>query len=195
MGNPAADPLVVFANREPYIHMHSADGVEVLRPDAFCSVAAVGGGHLLDEFIAQVRFGGALLGFGPGLPDGVLDPLAIAEQQAYPDAAPRPTADSLFSICWTSGTEGTVKGVPKTHNNWLSSASAIAALAAVAPGDPILHAAPMSHGSGLYIMAHFMQRGVNVVPESAGFEAEEIFALLRAWPRGRNAGSLITTSV
>ena len=32
MGNPAADPLVVFANREPYIHMHSADGVEVLRP-------------------------------------------------------------------------------------------------------------------------------------------------------------------
>ena len=45
------------------------------------------------------------------------------------------------------------------------------------PGDPILHAAPMSHGSGLYIMAHVMRRGVNVVPESGGFEPEEIFQL------------------
>jgi long-chain acyl-CoA synthetase len=51
-----------------------------------------------------------------------------------------------------------------------------------APGDAILHAAPMSHGSGLYMMAHVMRRGVNVVPESGGFDAEEIFALLRAWP-------------
>ena len=54
---------------------------------------------------------------------------------------------------------------------------------ATAPGDPILHAAPMSHGSGLYIMAHVMRRGVNVVPESGGFEPEEIFALFGAWPR------------
>ena len=51
------------------------------------------------------------------------------------------------------------------------------------PGDPILHAAPMSHGSGLYIMAHVLQRGVNVVPESSGFDPKEIFELLRAWPR------------
>ena len=32
-------------------------------------------------------------------------------------------------------------------------------------------------------MAHVMRRGVNVVPESGGFEPEEIFALFRAWPR------------
>jgi acyl-CoA synthetase (AMP-forming)/AMP-acid ligase II len=35
----------------------------------------------------------------------------------------------------------------------------------------------MSHGSGLYIMAHVMRRGINVVPESGGFDPEEIFAL------------------
>jgi long-chain acyl-CoA synthetase len=52
-----------------------------------------------------------------------------------------------------------------------------------ATGDPILHAAPMSHGSGLYIMPHVMRRGVNVVPESGGFEPEEIFQLFGAWPR------------
>ncbi len=54
---------------------------------------------------------------------------------------------------------------------------------AVAPGDAILHAAPMSHGSGLYIMAHVMRLGVNVVPESGAFEPDEIFRLLGAWPR------------
>ena len=41
----------------------------------------------------------------------------------------------------------------------------------------------MSHGSGLYIMPHVMGGGVQVMPESGGFEPEEIFALLRAWPR------------
>ena len=40
------------------------------------------------------------------------------------------------------------------------------------PGDPLLHAAPMSHGSGLYMMAYIMRRGVNVVPESGGFEPQ-----------------------
>jgi len=28
-----------------------------------------------------------------------------------------------------------------------------------------------------------MGRGVNVVPESGGFEPEEVFSLFRAWPR------------
>jgi long-chain acyl-CoA synthetase len=41
----------------------------------------------------------------------------------------------------------------------------------------------MSHGSGLYIMAHVARLGVQVVPESGGFEPEEIFALFNAWSR------------
>jgi long-chain acyl-CoA synthetase len=41
----------------------------------------------------------------------------------------------------------------------------------------------MSHGSGLYIMAHVLRRGVNVVPESGGFEPDEIFAAFRHWRR------------
>jgi long-chain acyl-CoA synthetase len=32
-------------------------------------------------------------------------------------------------------------------------------------------------------MAHVMRRGVNVVPESGAFNPDEIFALIRAWPR------------
>jgi long-chain acyl-CoA synthetase len=53
----------------------------------------------------------------------------------------------------------------------------------VTPGDAILHSAPMSHGSGLYIMAHVARLGVQVIPESGGFEPQEIIALFNAWPR------------
>ena len=43
----------------------------------------------------------------------------------------------------------------------------------VAPGDPILHAAPMSHGSGLYMMAHVARMGINVQLEEASVTGEE----------------------
>ncbi|MBM3530450.1 MAG: long-chain fatty acid--CoA ligase [Alphaproteobacteria bacterium] len=94
------------------------------------------------------------------------------------------SGDDLAWLFYTSGTTGRPKGAMLTHKVLAAASSAYASeVDTVAPGDPVLHAAPMSHGSGLYIMAHVMNRGVNVVPESGGFEPEEIFALLRAWPR------------
>jgi long-chain acyl-CoA synthetase len=49
----------------------------------------------------------------------------------------------------------------------------------------LLHAAPMSHGSGLYIMVPMSPcaGGVQVVPESGGFDPEEVFRLVRHHPR------------
>jgi long-chain acyl-CoA synthetase len=38
----------------------------------------------------------------------------------------------------------------------------------------------MSHGSGLYILPHIANGACHVVPESGGFDPDEIFALLRA---------------
>jgi long-chain acyl-CoA synthetase len=97
--------------------------------------------------------------------------------------APR-APDDLAWLFYTSGTTGRPKGAMLTHKVLTAASDAYAEeVDTLAPGDAILHAAPMSHGSGLYIMAHVMRRGVNVVPESGAFEPEEIFALLRAWPR------------
>jgi long-chain acyl-CoA synthetase len=96
---------------------------------------------------------------------------------------PREAGD-LAWLFYTSGTTGRPKGAMLTHGVLAAASDAYAAeVDRLSPGDPILHAAPMSHGSGLYIMAHVAHRGVNVVPESGGFEPEEIFALIRAWPR------------
>ncbi len=92
--------------------------------------------------------------------------------------------DDLAWLFYTSGTTGRPKGAMLTHKVLAAASAAYAAeVDTVSPGDPILHAAPMSHGSGLYMMAYVMNRGVNVVPESGGFEPEEIFTLFHAWPR------------
>jgi long-chain acyl-CoA synthetase len=100
-----------------------------------------------------------------------------------PALVPRAGGD-LAWLFYTSGTTGRPKGAILTHYNL-----AMASLAygrevdPVKPGDAIRHAAPMSHGSGLYIMQHIARLGVQVVPESGGFEPEEIAALFNAWPR------------
>src|SRR5688572_18657799 len=75
--------------------------------------------------------------------------------------------DDLAWLFYTSGTTGRRKGAMLTHRVLAAASATYAAeVDSVSPGDPILHAAPMSHGSGLYIMAHVMRRGINVVPES-----------------------------
>ena len=51
-------------------------------------------------------------------------------------------------------------------------------------GDSLLHTAPMSHGSGLYILPHVCRGAINVVPASGGFDPAEILELAERWPGG-----------
>lgn len=91
-------------------------------------------------------------------------------------------ATDLAWLFYTSGTTGRPKGAMLSHGNLAAMSQAYALeVDPIALGDPILHAAPMSHGSGLYIMAHVMRGGVNVVPESGGFEPSEIAATMNHW--------------
>ena len=90
------------------------------------------------------------------------------------DAAP----DELAWLFYTSGTTGRPKGVMLTHHNLFAATLCyFADVDSIAPGDSIVHAAPMSHGSGMYGLPHVLRAAHQVMPESGSFEPDEIFRL------------------
>lgn len=72
---------------------------------------------------------------------------------ASPDGAPgvpyeAHPADPV-TICWTSGTEATPKGVPRCHYDWLAVASTCAAAPGLTEDDVILNPFPMVNMAGI----------------------------------------------
>ena len=52
-------------------------------------------------------------------------------------------ANRIVTVCWTSGTTGTPKGVPRSHNMWLATARSTAEAAQYQPGERLLNPFPL----------------------------------------------------
>ncbi|MBR9653380.1 class I adenylate-forming enzyme family protein [Thalassovita aquimarina] len=137
---------------------------------------------------------GARLGFSsPGLTEAlqqaeagaeIVDISSVPYQEIFqtePIAAPVPRdPGDLAWLFYTSGTTGRPKGVIITHRMLTTvSLSYFADVDQVRAEDAILYAAPMSHGAGLYNMAHVLVGARHVCTPSGGFEEAEIFDLSR----------------
>lgn len=95
---------------------------------------------------------------------------------------PRGT-DDLAWLFYTSGTTGRPKGVMLSHGNLLYATQCfLSDVHAVPPGEVLLHAAPQSHGSGLYNFAYVARAGLNVVPISRGFDEDEVLNMAQQYP-------------
>ena len=73
------------------------------------------------------------------------------------DAGPSPQqcercpsdANRVVSICWTSGTTGTPKGVPRSHNMWLATGRSAMAAGNYVPEDVLLNPFPLVNMAAL----------------------------------------------
>jgi acyl-CoA synthetase (AMP-forming)/AMP-acid ligase II len=102
---------------------------------------------------------------------------------APPAAAPSTDPSALAWLFYTSGTTGRSKGAMLSHRTL--TAMTVAHLADIDSPDEncsLLHAAPMSHGSGLYIAPYVLRGARQVVSASGSFDPDEFLDLCDVHP-------------
>ena len=121
--------------------------VNETNPKAFISIASFNGKAHAKELISS--FTNGEIKFSLGEAEHFIDlnssepgSETMKSQQAYAQDNPI-SANDIFTICWTSGTTGTPKGVPRSHNLWLPMAKAAAFVSNTEEGDALLNPFPM----------------------------------------------------
>ena len=122
---------------------------QLVEPAAFISLSNFKGTNLAREHGAVFSDTSKIFCFGHQPPEGSI-PLALntgkpagnSEYQTYVEGL-NLDANDIFTICWTSGTTGQPKGVPRSHNMWIASATASMECAELQDNELILNPFPM----------------------------------------------------
>lgn len=129
--------------------------LKLLRPRAFVTCSNLKGfdaaqlaercrGELgYDVLVWGERVDGSHVSLDPArAEEGPSGAFAAADLEAHLRLAPV-SADDVATICWTSGTEGVPKGVPRSHNHWIAIGHGTHDAIGVHPGEVLLNPFPL----------------------------------------------------
>ena len=115
------------------------------------------------------------------LPAGLACEIVAIEDFAFPTPLEAPTAcadvdpDDSAWIFYTSGTTGKPKGATLSHRNLIAATvNCLADVFAFEAADLVLHVAPLSHGSGLYMIPALARGAENIIYDRTGFRPDEV---------------------
>jgi acyl-CoA synthetase (AMP-forming)/AMP-acid ligase II len=130
------------------------------------------------QHVAQLR---------EALPDSTAPNFVIVEEFGLlssdgelPPPAEVPPGEPAW-IFYTSGTTGKPKGAILTHRNL--AAATVNCLADVfdfRSTDRVLHVAPLSHGSGLYLIPSLVRGAENIISDRPNFQPDEVLDIVAA---------------
>ncbi|HMJ94480.1 MAG TPA: AMP-binding protein [Thermoleophilaceae bacterium] len=189
--NPGDSVAIVSANHPAYLEALFAiwwAGLVAVPVNSKLHAAEIG--WILDHAGARAAFVSRDLeptvgGLEPPAPRAVIS-FHSAEYERLTAEDPGEVAardsDEVAWLFYTSGTTGRPKGAMLTHRNLVTmSVAYLSELDPTSPGDAVLHAAPLSHGAGLWAIPHVCRKALNVLPESGSFDPSEIADLMGTW--------------
>ncbi len=149
----AAARLGVVVSPAPmqYGRFELAKARQILGPCSFITTTGWKGRNLASELGPVFDDRCRVLAFGGNPTEGVgaisLDPVEPALDADYRRYAAglEHDANDVMTLCWTSGTTGQPKCVPRTHNQWIVTSSSVCIITGLEPGDVLLCPFPFAN--------------------------------------------------